>query len=195
MKKGFILLMVMVFGLVLVNGVIAEETAAVKKDKPSAVRPRTLKILATVEAIDLDKRILTLKGPKGNVFDLTVKERIKNLSQVQVGDQVNVQYYEALAFRVHGAGEVGEPQTFSSAQSVPGEKPAGVATKRLTVTATVEAIDAETQHVTLKGPEGKGTLFLKVKDPKYLENVKVGDRVTFNYTQALAVSVIPVKKK
>jgi hypothetical protein len=50
------------------------------------------------------------------------------------------------------------------------------------------------RYVTLKGPEGK-TQEIKVKDPKNLENVKVGDQVAFTYTEALAVSVEPTKKK
>ena len=64
----------------------------------------------------------------------------------------------------------------------------------MTVTATIEAIDAKKNRVTLKGPEGK-TQEIKVKDPKNLKNVKVGDQVVLTYTEALAVSVEPAKKK
>jgi plasmid maintenance system killer protein len=64
----------------------------------------------------------------------------------------------------------------------------------VTVTATVEAIDAKKNRVTLKGPEGK-TQEIKVKDPKNLVNVKVGDQVVLTYTEALAISVEPAKKK
>ena len=64
----------------------------------------------------------------------------------------------------------------------------------MTVTATIEAIDAKKNRVTLKGPEGK-TQEIKVKDPKNLVNVKVGDQVVLTYTEALAVSVEPAKKK
>ncbi len=188
MKKGFVLLMVMIFGLVLVTGVIAREKGA----KPWGAKQRSLKIEATVEAIDLDKRIITLKGPKGNVVDLTVGKRVRNLSKLKVGDLVNVSYYEAVVFRVHAPGEAGELTTDAGA-SLPGERTAGVAFTQVTVTATVEALDTETQHVTLKGDEGK-TFVLKVKDPKYLENVKVGDRATFFYTRGVAVSVKPAKK-
>jgi hypothetical protein len=64
----------------------------------------------------------------------------------------------------------------------------------VTVTGTIEAIDAKKKRVTLKGPEGK-TQEIKVKDPKNLKNVKVGDQVVLTYTEALAVSVEPAKKK
>jgi hypothetical protein len=48
--------------------------------------------------------------------------------------------------------------------------------------------------VTLKGPEGKSVI-VQVKDPKKLENVKVGDQVSITYTQALAISVQKAPKK
>jgi hypothetical protein len=44
-----------------------------------------------VQAIDLDKRVVTLKGGEGNVFDLI---------NVKVGDQVAITYPEALAVSV-----------------------------------------------------------------------------------------------
>jgi ASC-1-like (ASCH) protein len=60
--------------------------------------------------------------------------------------------------------------------------------QQVTVTATVETIDKNSQYVTLKGQEGK-TVEVKVKDPKNLEGVKVGDEVVITYTEALAISV------
>jgi Cu/Ag efflux protein CusF len=195
MKKGFVLLIVLVFGLTLTAGVMAEEKAADKAAKPSGIKEQTVKRIATVQAIDLEKRIVTLKGEKGNVFDLKVGEQAKNLAQVKVGDLVNVQYYESLAFEVSKPGKAGGAgATAAVGSSKPGEKPAGVVAGQVTVTATVEAIDAKNNYVTLKGPEGK-TKEIKVKDPKNLKNVKVGDEVTFIYTEALAISVVPAKKK
>ena len=75
----------------------------------------------------------------------------------------------------------------------PGEKPAGAMVQQVTVTATVEAIDKNSQYVTLKGREGK-TVEVKVKDPKNLEGVKVGDEAVITYTEALAISVEKAKK-
>jgi hypothetical protein len=211
MKKGFVLLMVLVFGLVLTAGAMAEEKKGEAKEKgevkeskekkeskeakPSGMKEQTVEATATVEAIDLDKRIVTLKGPKGNVFELKVGERAKNLSQVKVGDQVKVKYYESLAFEVKKAGAAGEATVTSGvARAKEGEKPGGIAANQVTITATVEAIDAKKNYVTLKGPEGK-ILEVKVKDPKNLKSVQKGDKVVLTYTEALAVSVEPMKKK
>lgn len=57
----------------------------------------------------------------------------------------------------------------------------------VTVRGTVEAIDAEKQTVTLKGP--KRSVTLQVRDPKKLEAIKVGDPVVAKYYEALAIEV------
>ena len=49
-------------------------------------------------------------------------------------------------------------------------------------------IDTKAQRVTLEGPRG-GQETMKVKDPKNLEGVKVGDLVEITYLQALAVAL------
>lgn len=193
MKKILILLSVIVFGLTLTVGAMAEEK---KKDaKPAGMKERTVKKTATVQDVDLEKRVVTLKGEEGNVFDLKVGEQAKNLPQVKVGDLVTVQYYESLAFEVSKPGQaVGAGTSSSVASAKPGEKPAGIAAGQTTIVATVEAIDAKKNYVTLKGPDGKAKE-IKVKDPKNLVNVKVGDQVAITYTEALAISVETAKKK
>ena len=195
MKRVLIFLTVIVLGFSLAAIVLAEEKAAPKTAKPSGMKERTVKVEATVQAIDLPKRVVTLKGSKGDIFDLKVGEEAKNLPQVKVGDLVTVQYYESLAFQVTKAGQASVESAGSGVvRAKPGEKPGGVAANQVTVTASIEAIDAKNKYVTLKGPEGK-TMEVKVQDPKNLKNVKVGDQVVLTYTEALAVSVEPAKKK
>ena len=195
MKRVLIFLTVIVLGFSLAAIVLAEEKAAPKTAKPSGMKERTVKVEATVQAIDLPKRVVTLKGSKGNIFDLKVGEEAKNLPQVKVGDLVTVQYYESLAFQVIKAGQAGVESSGSGVtRAKPGGKPGGVAANQVTVTASIEAIDAKNNYVTLKGPEGK-TQEIKVQDPKNLKNVKVGDQVVLTYTEALAISVEPAKKK
>jgi Cu/Ag efflux protein CusF len=195
MKKIAILLMVLVFGTTLAFGALAGEKGKDKDVKPSGIKERTITKTATVQAVDLDKRVVTLKGEQGNVFDLKVGEEAKNLPQVKVGDLVTVKYYESLAFEVTKPGQaVAAGATAGVASAKPGEKPAAVAAGQATMVATVEAIDTKKTYVTLTGPDGK-TKEIKVKDPKNLVNVKVGDQVAITYTEALAIEVTPAKKK
>jgi hypothetical protein len=195
MKRVLIFLTVILLGFSLVAVVMAEEKAAPQTAKPSGIKERTVAVKGTVQAIDLPKRLVTLKGPKGDIFDLKVGEEAKNLPQVKVGDEVTIKYYESLAFEVTKPGQTGGSAAGSAiARAKPGEKPGGLAANLITVTATIEAIDAKKNHVTIKNPEGK-SMDIKVKDPKNLVNVKVGDQLVLTYREALAVSVEPAKKK
>ena len=69
------------------------------KDK-TIEKTRLTKVSAKVEAIDQATRVVTLKGPKGNAITFKVDEAVKNLPQVQVGDEVVVKYHESLALRL-----------------------------------------------------------------------------------------------
>jgi Cu/Ag efflux protein CusF len=70
--------------------------------KPAGAAARQVMMTVTIEAIDLAKGTVTLKGPQGN--SRTIKARDpKNLEKVKVGDLVDVTYTEALAVRVRAA--------------------------------------------------------------------------------------------
>jgi hypothetical protein len=170
--------------------------AVAEGKKPSVKKESTTFATATVEAIDLDKRLVTLKGPKGNIFDITAGPQVQNLPQVKVGDLVDISYYESIAVKVFKPGEMpaGQSATVAAERlAKPGEKPAGIAGSQITVTATVESISPKKTSVTLKMADGKSKV-VKVENKKNLENVKVGDEVMITVTEALAIAVKPAKK-
>jgi len=152
------------------------------------------KITASVEAIDSASRTVTLKGPRGKVVTLAVGPEVKNFAQVKVGDLVVVRYAEALTLELKKDGKElrqrSEREGSETAQ--PGERPAGAAGRQITVIADVTAVDRKKQVVTLRGP--KQTVELKLRDPKQIKLVKVGDQVEATYQEAMAVSVEPAPK-
>lgn len=172
-----------------------ESAVVTSPGKGSAARVVT--ITASVEAIDQAQRTVTLKGPRGNVVTLPVSEKAKNFDKVKVGDMVVVRYLEALSLELKkgGTGIRERTEREGSATAQPGAQPAAGAARQVTVVADVMAVNEKRQTVTLRGP--KQTVDLKVKDPKQLKLVKVGDQVEATYTEALAVSVdpAPAKKK
>ncbi len=183
-------------GCVVLAMATALMAAEVKSGQTTFRRTRAVEVTATVEAIDLPKRLVTLKDPKGNVVTVAVDERVKNLPQVEVGDQVMVKLYEAVALRVLAPGEkTSNPSVTSEVTSAqPGQKPAAAGRAEVNVTATIEAINRSAGTVTFKGPEGN-SITAKAQDPKNLDLVKVGDKVEITYSQALAISVEKAKKK
>ena len=68
-------------------------------EKPAAVGARQTTVTATIEAIDLAKHTVTLKGPKGNEFRVKAKDP-KKLEAVKAGDQVVITYTQAVAIAV-----------------------------------------------------------------------------------------------
>ena len=196
MKKLLVFVVAVLFGLSTSGLVFAGEKAPATEKPLSVKKEKVVTAIATVEAIDLQKRVVTLKGPKGNVFDVTVGEQARNLPQLKVGDQVEVKYYESLALRLvkPGEGVAGIQETSALARAKEGEKPGGIAGSQVTLTATITAINKKTHEVTLKGPEGK-TITVKAEHPENLKKVKVGDEIEITYTEALAISVEKAKKK
>ena len=156
---------------------------------PGKSEASATKVHGTVDAVDKEKGTVTLKGPKGRTVTLAVKDKSK-LDAIAVGDPVVATYIEAVAFQVRkaGSGAPGVSVKEERATSKPGETPAGAVAREITVTATIDAIDKKAQTVSIKGSEGNAET-IKVKNPKNLEGVKVGDLVDITYAQALAVAL------
>lgn len=150
---------------------------------------------AKIKAVDLKTRHVTLQRADGSVVKFAVGDSVRNLPQVKAGDEVNVTYYESLAYEVRKAGE-GEPVaavTEGAARAPLGEKPAALIGRATTMTATIAAIDKAVPTVTLRAPSGELTTF-KVRDPQKLDRVSVGDLVNITYTEAVAISVSTPEK-
>lgn len=178
-----------------------EKPAAITvlEDASPAMYGRSAKIKATVEAVDLDVREITLKGPKGRLITLRVEERVRNLPQVQVGDEVIVRYHESVGLQVHrteatDAVAFEETTETTAASDEPGQKPASGAATQFTIAAYVEAVSPKEKTLTLKRPDGN-LVDLYIRDRAVLESLTAGDNVVATYTEAAAVSIEVPKKK
>jgi ABC-type Fe3+-hydroxamate transport system substrate-binding protein len=60
---------------------------------------------------------------------------------------------------------------------------------KITVTATVEAIDRENRTVTLKGPQGNEVLLAVDDNVTRFDNLKVGDKVSAQYYESVAYDI------
>jgi|KBSSwiStaDraftv2_1062776.scaffolds.fasta_scaffold645306_2 Cu/Ag efflux protein CusF len=173
-----------------------EMSASGSGAKPSYFSEDRQKATATVEAIDQDTREITIKNEEGEVTTLTAGPEVQNFAQIKPGDRIEAEYYESIAINVRdakNAADISNSVEQAAARTAPlGDKPAGVGARQVTLVANVEKIDAKSQLVTLRGKSGN-TRVVKVRDPKNLQNLKVGDQVVATYTEALAVAVKPVK--
>jgi len=147
-------------------------------------------ITAKVVAIDRVDRNVTLLGPDGNVVTVEVSHAARNFDQIEIGDQVKVEYFEAVALYIGKEGQ--KPEAVAglvTARAAKGDKPAGVAVEVVDVAATVHAIDKKKRTVTLKGPDGKLVKTKVDKSVKGFDTLKVGDSIHARFTEAIAISV------
>ncbi len=153
-------------------------------------RAQAVQATARVQAIDHAKRVVTLRGPEGNEFEVHAGPEVKNLAQLHVGDDVVVTYYESVAITAHKPGEK-EPfieTTVGVARAKPGETPGAADVQQTTAVVTVVGINHREGTVTVKGPRGR-VVTVAAEDPKNLDRIVVGDLIQLVYTEALAVSV------
>ncbi len=156
---------------------------------------RTVRVSATVTAIDKATRTITLKGADGKEFPLVAGPEVRNFDQIKVGSEVVVGYLEALAIELKkgGGAKVERVDTSAEGRAEAGAKPGAAAARKVTAVGDVIALDAATQTATLRGPNR--TVDLHVPDAKQFKLITVGDQVQVTYTEALAVSVEPAPKK
>jgi hypothetical protein len=174
--------------------VVLALAAGCASQKPSGKMEDKAEARATVSAVDVGAREVTLKTESGEEVVLEVPDTVKNFDQIRVGDLVLVSYTKALAWQVKPAGQ-GTPGVSADADlttSKPGDKPGGTAGKTVKVTTTITGIDLANGTVTLTGPGG-GSQTIKARDPANLKKVQVGDLVDITYTEAVAISVTQAK--
>ena len=155
----------------------------------------TIKVTAGVVAIDKATRTVTLKTVSGKTLDVVAGEAVKNFDQIKVGDQLVVQYAQALTLTLKKGGGVREiTQDSGAVKAKPGEKPAVAGAREVTIIADVIAVDPKAMTITVKGPRGR-VVDLKVQNPDQFKVVKKGDQIEAVYVEALALSVEPAPKK
>ncbi len=154
------------------------------------VEQATVESVATVTKVDRDSRKVTVKTADGHTATIHAGPEVRNLDQIDPGDQVRMVYYESVAFdvKVPGAATPGVSIAEGADRTPEGDKPGAMGARMVTITATIEAIGRDPDSVTLRGPEG-GLRKIMVRKPEHLENVEVGDLVELIYTQAVAVVV------
>jgi len=159
-------------------------------DKPSLFTSQTVKLTATVEAINLATREVTLRGPEGRTVTIVASEEARNLDQVSVGDVLNIEYEQSLSIEVFAAenAAAGAGGLSAVTRSEKGEMPALAAIDATVVTAVVEEINLEANTFKLKGPSGEVREF-EARDPENLRKAAVGDIVVITYTEGIALNV------
>src|SRR5215470_4669250 len=110
-------------------------TNAPAHDHPAAGTVATATVRATVEAVDLAKREVTLRREDGEIVTLVVGEEARNLAQLAKGDLVTASYQVGLVMALGPPGK--EPVRVDdtvAARTAPGQKPGAAIQQTVAVT-------------------------------------------------------------
>ncbi|NVB81356.1 MAG: hypothetical protein HOV81_23370 [Kofleriaceae bacterium] len=160
------------------------------------VMAQELTVTATVEKIDKDKRMLTIKTEKGDTVQVKVPEQLKGLEKLKTGDRLQIDYFQsvALALKKPEAGAKPGATETTMAERTAGPLPGGLAARKISATVEVMKVDKQDNEVTIKAPNGQEhTIKVDESMSSELDKLKTGDRIKANYTEAVAVSVMPEK--
>jgi hypothetical protein len=165
--------------------------------------------IATVEAIDVTNRLLTVAVPQGNSMVIKLGPDVQNIETIKVKDRVTITYSEEVATSLQKL--AGPPINRDNAISREEESgmnmnapsmaeqdwveasPSGDTDfSTVEVTDTVAAINYRKRLVTFAGTNGKTrTIFVDPSVPG-LDQIQAGDSVVLLVTRAVAVNVTPV---
>lgn len=163
--------------------VLAQPKGAIVVDKAEAV--------VTVTKVDAKARTVTMRGPRGNLQTLAVPKEAQNLDRVKPGDRFRITYAEAAIVALTKGGQPTATVDETVELAPKGATPGGYKVRTFQVSAVVDAIDYKNRYVALRGPKGNTLAMPVAEDVKDFDKVKVGDKLTIAYSQALALEMVP----
>lgn len=152
----------------------------------------TKTVTATVDAIEIASRTLTLKKPDNTTITTKVPPEYLRFDALKVGDKLTVTYYDNIVIRVKAPGEKDVNTSAASLVPTPGMKPGFTIGAQRVMTAVITAIDPKIPSISLSGPNN-WTYSSRVEDADALKQVKVGDRLDITWTEAVMLSSTPPK--
>ena len=193
MKKTLIASLFASAGLVYAVSAVAQAPA-----KMVPLAAEVVVLSATVDSVDVKKRIVVLKDANGNLATMNVSKQINDLEKVKKGDLFLVEHAQAVAVGLTAAVKDAKPGV-SGVRSVTvagkgSAKPFEETTDTVYATVKISTIDAKTRMVTFTMPNGEKQ---KVKvDPSVLglEKFKAGDDVMIEFVDDTAIGFITPKK-
>jgi len=160
-----------------------------KKGVPGGVVLQTVKVTATVTAIDQAKRQATLLASDGKKFTVKVGREVVNFDQVRVGDQVTANVTQRIEVSLDDKeAPSGEGSAALVARAPKGGKPGGLVAETTQTTARVVAIDREKRTATLQFEDGSIDT-IPVRPDIDLSRHKVGERIVYRVTEMVAIWV------
>lgn len=156
-----------------------------------------IKISATVEALDLATRRITLKGSEGRSETYVAGPEVKRLAEIKVGDKITLDYKIAVVAELREPTEEEKKAPLvmvEGAERAPADLPPGAAFARaVRAVVAIEAVDAAKQNFSVRGPLG-GLVQIHVDDAARFALVKNWKTVVVTIAESALLAVEPGSK-
>lgn len=161
--------------------------------QPTMSSAETVRVTATVEAVDRENRILTLRTENGDLRSMLVDPGVQNFDQIRREDRVVADYLQQVAVYVETPGVTAKDESSRVTANAPrGDRPTGAVVDTVQRRATVRAIDSERRMVTLQGLDGGVRTIAVPPELGPLSKIRTGDPIVIRYTHMVGISVSKV---
>ncbi len=145
---------------------------------------------ATVESVDMTTREVALRSPEGELLTITAGPEVRNLAQLEVGDQVEFDYFESV---VVGMAESSDPVASSAviaARAPEGERPGAMAVVASDFVVEFISYNPNTAQATIVTPSGETRrITVQPEFRQFATTRRTGDRISVAITEAVAVLI------
>lgn len=146
---------------------------------------------ATVVSVDQATRHVVLRAADGSTMQVTAGPEVRNLPQLQAGDQVRMDYFQSTTVSMADPADPGTVQKTAIAGRAPeGAKPGAMAATNTSMVVTVVNYDRTTGVATFRTPDGLTRQAVVPPDLRsFADRRGTGSRVLVSLTEAVAVTI------
>jgi len=147
---------------------------------------------ATVAAVDQETRLVTLTdNADGTRFQVVAGPEVRNLPQLEAGDQVRLDYYSATTVSMAAPSDSGAEINAVAAGSAPeGTKPGALAVTTRSLVLTLVSYDSTSGLATFRSPDGlTRRTVVQPEFRGFASGLQRGARVAVTMTDAVAVTI------
>jgi Cu/Ag efflux protein CusF len=175
------------------SSIAAKPTMQAQSNEPQAVdHVEVTKVTGTVQKVDTDKRMMTMKLDNGKRTTLKVDKRVTDLDQFKAGDRMQLSHTEEIIAMADRSDDGGASLAKYGAVDVEpeGDNPALVKVDTTEIKGKIVSVDPKKRRLTFEDPDGrKRTLTLGHKI-KNLDQFKPGQTIDMAITDELVVEAV-----
>jgi hypothetical protein len=145
---------------------------------------------AIVEAVDVDRRNVTLRYPDGTVAGYFCRPEVRNIGQIKIGDKVTLTNTKETIVALGKGGRLPGTSAPTGIERAPeGAKPGGKIVDAIDFSGKIVEVDARNREVILHTGAAGVLKAVKVNRDVNLSMVKRGDDAEVRITQVTTIAV------